>query len=165
MSKNILEELAEAVGGKIESVSGPLPDGSGFATMSFPLPKDHWLTKPGYNDPPMPFRLGTQEDGATLLPPIRKREELAEMVRAAARYACRASTMNGKETDFDPDAMVQNFVVGMLGYWTPNGLSRLDGSDEAPRLPADWMTETQVAPRNDDGGQGIDASEPRSHEP
>lgn len=130
---DVVNQLAEAVGGKIDFVSDPLPDGSGFATMSMPLPKDHWLTKEGYNTPPMPFRLGTEEDGTNLWPQIRTREEAAEKIRAAARYACRASTMNGAETDFDPDAMVQNFVTGMLGYWTPNGLSRLDDNDETPR--------------------------------
>lgn len=82
----------------------------------------------------MPFRLGTEEDGLNLLPRIRTREEFEERIRAAARYACRASTMNGKEIDFDPNAMVQNFVTGMLGYWTPNGLSKLDGNDERPRV-------------------------------
>jgi len=104
--------LIEDAGGKITEV-GSLPDGSGFATASFPLPKDHWLTADGDNVPPMPMRMGTG-----LL-----RDEAASQVRAAARYAIRASTWNGKESDFDPDAMVQNFVVGMLGYWTPSGLS------------------------------------------
>lgn len=26
----------------------------------------------------------------------------------------------------DPDAVLQNLVVGFLGYWTPDGLSDLD---------------------------------------
>lgn len=39
-----------------------LPDGSGFATMSIPFPKDHWLTKDGENIPPMPFKMGTKDD-------------------------------------------------------------------------------------------------------
>ena len=120
----MLEELAQAVGGKIEEV-GALPDGSGFATMSMPLPKGHWLTREGYSVPPMPFCVG--------LGP--RRDELAEQVRAAARYAIRASTMNGKDDDFDPDAMVQNFVVGMLGYWTPTGLSS-EAMDNPP-MPSD----------------------------
>ena len=128
-----VQRLADEVGGKLEYVSDPLPDGSGFATMSMPLPKDHWLTKDGYNEPPMPFRLGTEENGTNLWPQIRTRQEAAEKIRVAAMYAIRASTMNGQENDFDPDAMVQNFVTGMLGYWTPNGLSRLDGNDETPR--------------------------------
>jgi hypothetical protein len=131
-----LQEIADAVGGKIDSVSGPLPDGSGFATMSIPLPKDHWLTQAGRNIPPMPFRLGTEEDGLNLLPKIRTREEFAQLIRAVGKYAYRASSMNGKETDIDPDALLQNLVVGFLGYWTPNGLSSLDGDDESPRLEA-----------------------------
>jgi hypothetical protein len=88
-----------------------LPDGSGAFVASLSLPKDHWLYAAGENDPPMPMRIG--------LGP--KRAELAWQIREAARYAIRASTMNGKEKDFDPDAMVQNMVVGLLGYWTSNG--------------------------------------------
>lgn len=129
----MLQELARNAGGKIDYVSGPLPDGSGFATMSMPLPKDHWMLADAPNTPPMPFRLGTDESGRNLLPRIESREEFARKIRMAARYAIRASTMNGRDTDFDPDAMVQNFVVGMLGYWTRNGLSSLDGEDETPR--------------------------------
>lgn len=110
---NPLEEIAAATGGKIEEVAS-LPDGSGFAVMSMPLPKDHWLTAEHINVPPMPFRIGTDD-------PLRY--ELAEKIRAAGRYAVRSATMNGKEMDFDPDALIQNLVVGMLGYWTADGLS------------------------------------------
>lgn len=108
-----LQELATAVGGRIEEV-GALPDGSGFATMSMPLPQNHWLTAPGYNVPPMGMRMGTDDA---------LRGVMTEKIRAAARYAVRGATMNGKENDFDPDALVQNMVVGLLGYHTPDGLS------------------------------------------
>ena len=114
---DVLRELAEAVGGTINHVSGPLPDGSGFATMSMPLPADHWLTRKAerYEAPPMPFRMGAADP---------RREPWAEAIRAAGRYALRAATLNGTETDFDPDAFLQNLVVGMLGYWTTvDGLS------------------------------------------
>lgn len=110
--EDAVHEIAQAVGGKVEEMQA-LPDGSGFAVVSFPLRADHWLYEKAFAVPPMPFRLGTG--------PFR--EEVAEKVRAAARYAIRASTMNGADPDFDPDAMVQNFVVGLLGYWTPDGLS------------------------------------------
>lgn len=110
--------LIEDAGGTVTEV-GALPDGSGFATASFPLPKGHWSTAEGYNVPPMPMRIGTGPE----------RDILAEQVREAARYAIRAATMNGTVQDFDPDAMVQNFVVGMLGYWTPSGLSSEPGDN------------------------------------
>lgn len=120
---DVVRELADAVGGKIDFVSDPLPDGSGFATMSLPLPKDHWIyaaTPDGFTPPPpMPFRIGVGAAPAL----NRTREMWADGIRAACRYAVQASTMRGKEMDFDPDAMVQNMVVGMLGYWTPDGLS------------------------------------------
>ena len=41
----------------------------------------------------------------------------------AAKYAVVGATMRGKDTDFDPDALVQNMVVGLLGYFTHDGLS------------------------------------------
>lgn len=109
-----LKRIAEAANGKIDEI-GLLPDGSGFATMSMPLPKDHWLTKEGWNEPPAPMKIGLGD----------RRTELVNQVRLAAKYAVRASTMNGKLDDFDPDAMVNNFVVGLLGYYTPDGDSHV----------------------------------------
>ena len=120
MSIDHVKQIADAIGGKIES-AGALPDGSGFATVSYPLPKDHWLTAEGHNVPPMPFRMGTDDP---------RRREWADKIRLAAKHAIRASTMNGADNDFDPDAMVQNMVVGMLGYWTPDALSYWEGKEE-----------------------------------
>jgi hypothetical protein len=111
-----LQQLADDLGARIDEVRA-LPDGSGFATMSMPLRPDHWLTRPGNDVPPMPWRMG---EGPA-------RNAVAEKLRDAARYAIRSSTMNGAEDDFDPDAMVQNFIVGMLGYWTADGTSNLCG--------------------------------------
>lgn len=126
MDKHPVEELAEMLSAKIED-GGRLPDGSGFAVLSMALPKDHWIYEKdadGFqHPPPMPFRMGTADP---------RRQQFNEMVRAAARYAVKASTMGGKESDFDPDAMVQNFVVGMLGYHTKDGLSGDWGADPVP---------------------------------
>ena len=113
-SENVRRMIAEA-GGKVDWESGPLPDGSGCMTASFPLPKDHWLTADGDNEPPMPLRTGTVNAA--------DRANLKAAIQAAARYAIRASTNNGKVIDFDPDAMVQNFVIGLLGYYTHDGSS------------------------------------------
>ena len=88
-----------------------LPDGSGAFVASFPLPKTHWIFVEGREEPPAPMRIGIGW----------ARTERAKFIEAAARYAIRASTANGKETDFDPDAMVQNMIVGLLGYWTEDG--------------------------------------------
>lgn len=125
----IVSELADMAGGTITECQR-LPDGSGFATMSMPLPKDHWLTKEGFNVPPMPFRMGPK-DGAFLtvstvsgsLALQMTRDEFRSKIIEAARYAIRASTMNGKENDFDPDALAGNFAIGLLGYHTDDGLS------------------------------------------
>jgi len=109
----IIQDLAKMVDGKVDWCA-KLPDGSGAATISWALPKDHWLYTEGYNEPPMPFQMGTEDP---------RRKEWVEKIRLAAKYAVRCATMNGKEDDFDPDALVQQMVVGMLGYYTVDGLS------------------------------------------
>ncbi len=114
------QKLADQIGGTITEV-GALPDGSGFALMSMPLPEDHWLYEDRFDEPPMPFRMGTDNP---------ERKDWEQKIRIAGRYAVRAATMNGKEPDFDPDALVQNFVTGMIGYFTPDGFSHLDDDDD-----------------------------------
>jgi len=148
-SKHPVEQIAEACGGKITD-GGILPDGSGFAVMSMPLRKDHWIYGDvSFNVPPMPFKTGGSEKAVffthpAVLPTIEElerilaqpdisrgkpvsdremtREEFAAKIREAGRYAVKCATMNGKEMDFDPDALIQNLVVGMIGYDTDNGL-------------------------------------------
>lgn len=116
MNKHPVEEIAETLGGTIES-AGKLPDGSGFATVSFPLGKDHWLYTKGPDGfslpPPMPFRMAS---GAA-------RQAMAAKIWEAGKYAVRGATMHGECEDFDPDALVQCLVVGMIGYFTEDGLS------------------------------------------
>lgn len=117
----VLQELADAVGGRIEHVSGPLPDGSGFATMSLPLPKDHWLYAPqceGWDserdcspDTPQPILDNNQRDA----------------VMAAMRWAIRGATMRGQEMDFDPDALALNAAYALCGPAGPKLRVRQDG--------------------------------------
>ena len=85
-----------------------LPDGSAFAVMSFPLPKDHWLTAPRsewdserdeFAECPRPILTHAQRDA----------------VVAAVRYAVRGATMCGRDSDFDPDALVLNAVYALCG--------------------------------------------------
>ena len=83
----------------------------------------------------MPLRMGAGE----------ARGSVAEGVRAAARYAIKASTANGREADFDPDAMVQNFVVGLLGYWTEDGTSGESWGNPSPLPPL--FTPTKDTPQ------------------
>ena len=84
-----------------------LPDGSAFAVMSFPLPKDHWVYKEREY-------FGTEEDPIDCPYPILT-HELSDHVIAAIRYAIRAATDCGKSPDFDPDALVQNAVYALCG--------------------------------------------------
>lgn len=129
----MLTDLAADLGGKVEDVQY-FPDGTGGATISYPLPSDHWSLGEKYapNIPAMPFRMGS-DDFATVAVfpnagwPDRSarftREEMAETIRAAGRYAYRCATLNGTEPDMDPDALLQSLVVGLLGYWTATGYS------------------------------------------
>lgn len=126
-----VQQIADAVGATIKHVEHR-NDGSGSAILSTPLPSNHWLTQPGYNVPPMPFRRGTDDPS---------RKEWVDKIWAAGRYAVRCATMNGTEDDFDPDALVQNLVIGMLGYFTPNGLSH--DSDANPENPVPVQEKAQ----------------------
>lgn len=112
-TENIVHQLAKDAGGKITEI-GQLSPNDGFAIMELPLPTNHWLTQETEHceAPPMPFRIGVGP----------ARAKLEEAVMKAARYAVRASTMNGKY-DFDPDALVRNFITGLFGYYTETGLS------------------------------------------
>jgi hypothetical protein len=115
-TKEDIQRLIEEAGGKVTWGPVQLPDGSGAAIASFLLQKDHWLYLRHDNVPPMPFRAGFNHP---------RFEELHDKVREAARYAVRCATMNGTSEDFDPDALVQNMLVGLLGYFTHDGLSTL----------------------------------------
>jgi hypothetical protein len=132
-TKEELERLVSDLGGKV-TWAAILPDGSGAMTVSMPLPKDHWCyAEPEergqfirYDAPPMPMRMGTDDmiivKGKRFDNFCPTRDEMAEIIRKVGRYAYRASTMNGKEPDLDPDALLQNLVVGFLGYWTNDAL-------------------------------------------
>ena len=85
----------------------PLPDGSAFAVVSYPLPHDHWL----YAER---VYAGDAIESERPAKPILT-HELREKVIAAIRYAIRASTNCGKELDFDPDSLVQNAVYALCG--------------------------------------------------
>jgi hypothetical protein len=110
--------MIEGAGGQVHEM-GRLPDGSGFATASFELPKDHWI----YGDaqrPPMTMRTGTDHP---------RRKELEQLVREAGKYAVRSATRSGKDDDFDPDALLQNLIVGLFGYHTSDGLTNMGEED------------------------------------
>ena len=137
MSIKHVQEIAKVLDGTIEEVGGPLPDGSGFAVISSALPKTHWLyeqpgDQPYCDEPPMLFRMGTEENfifsiGGNKISVYLSltRRELADKIIEAGKYAVRATTDRGKEEDWDPDAWLQNLVVGLLGYWTEDGLSHV----------------------------------------
>jgi ribosomal protein L22 len=100
MSGNIpevLSTIADAVGGKIESVS------EFGATMSMPLPKDHWLYQETQDDPTSPFASAIFN------------MDTAEQVKQVLRHAIKSATCNGRIVDFDPDALVINLMNGLFG--------------------------------------------------
>ena len=112
LAENAMQEV-QRLGQEIEQEPVMiLPDGSAFGVMSFPLPDDHWLYAPNeYKD--------GEYEPIDLPKPILT-HELRDAVVAAVRYAVRGATMRGQETDFDPDALVQNAVYALCGpYATP----------------------------------------------
>ena len=78
-----------------------LPDGSSCFLLSYALPEDHWI-------------YDSDHDPSPVLDHAYRKD-----IVAAVRYAIRGATMNGKEMDFDPDALVQNAVYALCG---PYGL-------------------------------------------
>ena len=104
-----------------------LPDGSAFAVMSYPLPKDHWLYAERQYE-------GDADEPNELGKPILT-HALRDAVVSAVRYAIRGATNCGKELDFDPDALVQNAVYALCG---PYGLAE---SKEPEQEPVAWMAE------------------------
>ena len=107
-----------------------LPDGSAFAVASFPLPKDHWLYAPREYDV-------DAENPKELPSPILTHALRAEVV-SAIRYAIRGATMCGKETDFDPDALVQNAVYALCGPYGSAALATSAQAGEYPPLVCDY---------------------------
>ena len=118
-----------------------LPDGSAFAVASFPLPKDHWLYAPREYDV-------DAEHPKELPSPILTHALRAEVV-SAIRYAIRGATMCGKETDFDPDALVQNAVYALCGpYGSATHVAQVQGTIPDPDDPWDgypWFENTRAA--------------------
>lgn len=188
---NILDRLADAVGGKatlhvLRNEHGE--EVHAFGTMSMPLPKTHWIyqkddTPAGFqsNVPPMPFRMPARsvlyfsldaedigsliKSGQQRLPSIKlNRRQFEKAIRAAGKYAVRCATMNGSVTDFDPDALLQNLVVGMLGYWTETGLTGYpeDSAWCDPQAPFDF---TEPPPRNFPSGDIGEGCEPTGSNP
>ncbi|HXQ34626.1 MAG TPA: hypothetical protein VN843_11495 [Anaerolineales bacterium] len=86
-----------------------LPDGSGFFIGSFPLSKDHWLYQP------TPEVWDEKRDCSLDTPVPVLDQSLRSAVKTAVRYGLRAATMNGKVTDFDPDALVLNICYALCG--------------------------------------------------
>jgi hypothetical protein len=101
-----------------------LPDGSAFAIMSTPLSEDHWifkLTDDGFTPlPEFGLLMGTENPA---------RAEMARLITDAVRYGVKCATNNGRDKDFDPDAIVLQSVVGLLGYHTADGRAQEDDSD------------------------------------
>ena len=127
------ERQGEPVGGPLASLlgegarieeTGALPDGSGYAVASMPLPPNHWLYGSAQR-PPMSFRMGKGP----------ARDDFEWRLTEAGRYAVKAATMSGKDDDFDPDALIQNLIVGACGYHTATGLTEMGPEEAAAVYP------------------------------
>lgn len=101
-----------------------LNDGSAFYTESFPLPKEHWLYK-GVEKPMVAMRMGSE---------VPLRHTMERYIRDALKYSLCVNTKNGTDMDFDPDALVTETIIALLGFYTPDGTSNtsdLVPSDES----------------------------------
>lgn len=77
-----------------------------FSTAELPLPEDHWLYKEEENIPPQSLKC--------MVTPHNYKDLKAKICKVM-QYALRTATMNGTAT-LDPDALVQNAVIGLIGY-------------------------------------------------
>ena len=75
-----------------------LPDGSGCFTMSLPLPSDHWIYA---------------EDTSTLFCPVVP-SFWKFIIQEHIKRAIKACTRQGKDMDFDPDALVMTICNNLL---------------------------------------------------
>ena len=76
-----------------------LPDDSSFFVSSAPLPENHWIySEEEYQDCPEVY-IQTNRD----------------VIRRASKWAIKAATTDGKDMDFDPDALVQNLLLAICG--------------------------------------------------
>lgn len=115
-------QSAETTEGATNEVT-VLPDGSAFAVYSYPLPKDHWLYAP------REYEHGAEEPKELAAPILT--HAAREQVISAIRYAVRGATDCGKETDFDPDALVQNAVYALCGPFNKNQPQPQSAMEEA----------------------------------
>jgi len=132
-----------------------LPDGSGFAVASLPLPQDHWLyasrcaewdsERDTSADTPHPILTHAQRDA----------------VVAAVRYAIRSATMCGQDMDFDPDALVLNAVYALCGPFSSLLEDNAASPVEQPAPRADALTEAErlLLARVNDCTKPIDAAD------
>lgn len=94
-------------GGKGNGIKGCMDS----HVLRIPLDDDHWVFE-DCGEPPAPFRMGVKTSA---------RNFMRMFIVRAAKYAVKASTMSWKANSFDPDALVQNMVIGFLGYKTEDG--------------------------------------------
>lgn len=85
----------------LHSLVDLIPEGDKLTLNSY-----HWLYLPGEDIPPIPFKMAYTH-------PWRK--HVIAGIKKSAKYALRAATDNGRINDFDPDAVVQLMVKGMIG--------------------------------------------------
>lgn len=115
-----IAEIADATGATILDCQS-VPDGSGFATMALALPNDHWVYEAdadGYPPRPhYPMRAGKDSKARDYLSRI--------LTEYGGKYAVRTTTLCGRETDIDYDALVRNVEIGLFGVYTTDGLNSM----------------------------------------
>jgi hypothetical protein len=128
LSTDDADALPTANGG-IMSEAIELPDGSGVSIGSLPLPKDHWIYQSDNNREIPLVNLSLLEIDEA------QRSVLEAELREALKYAIRGATFNGRDENFDPDALLQNFRVAVFGYYPLRDNGASAGSSEAVTPP------------------------------
>ena len=101
-----------------------LPDGSAVFTATLPLPASHWLYAPQCE------QWDSERDTSADTPHPILTNEHRHAVMAAMRWAIRGATMNGKEMDFDPDALALNAAYALCGPAIDAAIAAREGEND-----------------------------------
>lgn len=100
-------DVKTLVNDTIANINGiKLPDGSGVFIGSFPLPKDHWLTRADEEEFNGPYYEGVPAMAADIM---------WRNIRDCVERGLRSATAKGTVADFDPDALLQNIRLNLFG--------------------------------------------------
>ncbi len=123
-----LVDLVKGAGATKVSPPTALPDGSGFFTASWPLPKDHWLYSKTDEKPPAPMLTQTRLE--TVAAPTYG--TMRAKIYAAVKHVYRSATAQGTDLDIDPDALCIDLANVLIGTPGSVGINKAELRDPEP---------------------------------